>query len=35
MGAEDSEERCGNTVGLCDDPLSMYSKLEKLPHAVR
>ena len=24
----------GNTVGLSDDPLSMYSKLEKVPDAV-
>jgi tyrosyl-tRNA synthetase len=24
----------GNTVGLSEDPLSMYSKLEKLPDAV-
>jgi len=29
--AEDGSKEPGNTVGLCDDPLSMYSKLGKLP----
>ncbi|NQV10081.1 MAG: tyrosine--tRNA ligase [Cyanobacteria bacterium] len=33
-GVQKMSKSLGNTVGLCDDPLSMYSKLEKLPDAV-
>ncbi len=33
-GAQKMSKSLGNTVGLTEDPLSMYSKLEKLPDAV-
>jgi len=33
-GVQKMSKSLGNTVGLQDDPLSMYSKLEKLPDAV-
>ncbi len=33
-GVQKMSKSLGNTVGLSDDPLSMYSKLEKLPDAV-
>ncbi|MEX1317784.1 MAG: tyrosine--tRNA ligase [Synechococcaceae cyanobacterium] len=33
-GVQKMSKSLGNTVGLNEDPLSMYSKLEKLPDAV-
>jgi len=33
-GVQKMSKSLGNTVGLLEDPLSMYSKLEKLPDAV-
>jgi len=33
-GVQKMSKSLGNTVGLADDPLSMYSKLEKVPDAV-
>jgi tyrosyl-tRNA synthetase len=33
-GVQKMSKSLGNTVGLAEDPLSMYSKLEKLPDAV-
>lgn len=33
-GVQKMSKSLGNTVGLQDDPLSMYSKLEKVPDAV-
>jgi tyrosyl-tRNA synthetase len=33
-GVQKMSKSLGNTVGLSDDPLSMYSKLEKVPDAV-
>jgi tyrosyl-tRNA synthetase len=33
-GVQKMSKSLGNTVGLSEDPLSMYSKLEKLPDAV-
>ena len=33
-GVQKMSKSLGNTVGLQEDPLSMYSKLEKLPDAV-
>ncbi len=33
-GVQKMSKSLGNTVGLVEDPLSMYSKLEKLPDAV-
>jgi tyrosyl-tRNA synthetase len=33
-GVQKMSKSLGNTVGLNDDPLSMYSKLEKVPDAV-
>jgi tyrosyl-tRNA synthetase len=33
-GVQKMSKSLGNTVGLMEDPLSMYSKLEKLPDAV-
>ncbi|MEB3202150.1 MAG: tyrosine--tRNA ligase [Synechococcus sp.] len=33
-GVQKMSKSLGNTVGLSDDPLSMYSKLEKLPDAL-
>lgn len=33
-GVQKMSKSLGNTVGLNDDPLSMYSKLEKLPDAL-
>ncbi len=33
-GVQKMSKSLGNTVGLREDPLSMYSKLEKLPDAV-
>jgi tyrosyl-tRNA synthetase len=33
-GVQKMSKSLGNTVGLSDDPLSMYSKLEKLPDGV-
>lgn len=33
-GVQKMSKSLGNTVGLRDDPLSMYSKLEKVPDAV-
>ncbi|MEB3307986.1 MAG: tyrosine--tRNA ligase [Cyanobacteriota bacterium] len=33
-GVQKMSKSLGNTVGLQDDPLSMYSKLEKLPDGV-
>ena len=33
-GVQKMSKSLGNTVGLGDDPLSMYSKLEKVPDAV-
>ena len=33
-GVQKMSKSLGNTVGLMDDPLSMYSKLEKVPDAV-
>ncbi len=33
-GLQKMSKSLGNTVGLSDDPLSMYSKLEKVPDAV-
>ncbi len=33
-GVQKMSKSLGNTVGLAEDPLSMYSKLEKVPDAV-
>ncbi|MCX5939744.1 MAG: tyrosine--tRNA ligase [Cyanobium sp. LacPavin_0818_WC50_MAG_67_9] len=33
-GVQKMSKSLGNTVGLSDDPLSMYSKLEKVPDAL-
>jgi tyrosyl-tRNA synthetase len=33
-GGQKMSKSLGNTVGLAEDPLSMYSKLEKVPDAV-
>jgi len=33
-GVQKMSKSLGNTVGLSEDPLSMYSKLEKVPDAV-
>jgi tyrosyl-tRNA synthetase len=33
-GVQKMSKSLGNTVGLADDPLSMYSKLEKVPDGV-
>lgn len=33
-GVQKMSKSLGNTVGLMEDPLSMYSKLEKVPDAV-
>jgi len=33
-GVQKMSKSLGNTVGLVEDPLSMYSKLEKVPDAV-
>ena len=33
-GVQKMSKSLGNTVGLAEDPLSMYSKLEKVPDAA-